>query len=303
MQVRRNVRGGWYPGRRGAAGRWEIGKVGTMTARPKPIDDPAAVLAVFDEHREVHPYGIYDVVNLWDCSRWWLRERAVVGLIALPGSDVPVVYAVSATAGEQTLQLLADLAPDLPPHIIITGPDGLTNRLAGTYRASWSGPHIKMHLAHPAMLPPADPHAYVLEAADLPRIEHLFAADPHTGVYFHPGLLDSGYYIGIDHATQLVAVAGVHLVDRHCGVAAVGNVSTHPGHRRRGLARRVMATLCHRLIGEVDLVGLNVRRDNRAAHALYEGMGFASLTGYEEAELTTSRPAKRVQEPRRSLGP
>jgi ribosomal protein S18 acetylase RimI-like enzyme len=257
-----------------------------MTVWPNPEDDPAAVLAVFEEHREVHPYGIYDVVNLWDCSRWWVRERAAVGLIALPGSDVPVVYAVSATAGEQTLQLLADLAADLPSHIIITGPDGLTYRLAGTYRASWSAPHVKMHLANPATLPPADPDVHVLAPADLERLERLFAADPHTGVYFHPGLLDSGYYVGIGDGSHLVAAAGVHLVDRRCGVAAVGNVSTHPGYRRRGLARRVMATLCHRLIGEVDLVGLNVRRDNHAARALYEGMGFVSLTGYEEAELT-----------------
>jgi ribosomal protein S18 acetylase RimI-like enzyme len=257
-----------------------------MTASPSPTQDPAAVLAVFEAHRAVHPYGIYDVVNLWDSSRWWRRDRAVVGLIALPGSDLPVVYAVSATAAEQTLALLSDLAEDLPPHLIITGPDGLTDRLADGYRATWSGPHVKMHLAHPAMLPDADPDVHVLRAADLVRLEKLFAADPHSGVYFHAGLLDSGYYVGIGQGADLVAAAGVHLVDRRCGVAAIGNVSTHPGHRRKGLARRVLATLCHRLLGDVDLVGLNVRRDNHSARALYEGLGFATVIGYEEAELT-----------------
>jgi predicted GNAT family acetyltransferase len=83
-----------------------------------------------------------------------------------------------------------------------------------------------------------------------------------------------------------VAAAGVHLADPRCGVAAIGNVATHPEHRRQGLARRVLATLCHRLLGDVDVVGLNVRRDNHAARALYEALGFITLTGYEEAELT-----------------
>jgi ribosomal protein S18 acetylase RimI-like enzyme len=257
-----------------------------MATLPSPVDDPAMVLAVFEEHRAVHPYGIYDVVNLWDCSRWWLRDHAVVGLIALPGSDLPVIYAVSATAAEQTRELLADLAVGLPPHFIITGPEGLTDRLADTYRATWSAPHVKMHLAYPAMLPGADPDVHVLTAADLSRLEKLYVADPYSGAFFHAGLLDSGYYVGIGHGADLVAAAGVHLVDRRCGVAAVGNVSTHPGHRRKGLARRVLATLCHRLLGDVDLVGLNVRSDNHAARALYEGMGFATLIGYEEAELT-----------------
>jgi ribosomal protein S18 acetylase RimI-like enzyme len=253
--------------------------------RPHPTDDPTAVLTVFQRHRVVHPYGIFDVANLWDRSRWWVRGEAAVGLIALPGSEFPVVYAVSAVADARTLDLLGDLEPQLPSRLIITGPEGLTDRLAGAYRALWSGPHVKMHLARPESLPRPDAEVRVLTATDLPRLERLFAVDRQSGVYFHAGLLDSGHYVGIDHDGALVAAAGIHLVDRRHRVTALGNVSTHPRRRRRGLASRVVATLCHRLLGEVDVIGLNVRRDNVPARALYERLGFVSVAAYEEAEL------------------
>jgi ribosomal protein S18 acetylase RimI-like enzyme len=254
--------------------------------RPPPTGDPAAVLALYERHRAVHPYGIFDVVNLWDRSRWWLRGVAAAGLITLPGSDFPVVYAVSADARAQTLDLLEDLAPELPSRFVITGPDGLTDRLAGSYRPVWSAPHVKMHLAHPGRLPPVDPSVVGLTPADLPRLERLFAADPRSGVYFHAGLLDSGHYVGVDQDGELVAAGGIHLIDQQHGVTALGNVLTHPRHRRQRLASRVVATLCHRLRAEVDVIGLNVRRDNAAARALYERLGFVPVAAYEEAELT-----------------
>jgi len=254
--------------------------------RPEPTDDPAAVMTVYQRHRAVHPYGIFDVANLWDRSRWWVRDEAVVGLLALPGADAPVVYGVAASAHAQTLELLGDLAPHLPPRMVITGPEGLTDRLADAYEPLWSAPHLKMWLADPGRLPPPDPDVGVLAATDLSRLERLFAADPHTGVYFHAGLLDSGHYVGIAAGGELVAAGGIHLIDRRHGVTALGNVFTHPRHRRRGLARRVMSTLCHRLLAEVDVIGLNVRRDNTAARALYHDLGFVPVVRYEEAELT-----------------
>jgi ribosomal protein S18 acetylase RimI-like enzyme len=131
-----------------------------------------------------------------------------------------------------------------------------------------------------------DPDVAVISPADLPHLERLFAADPRAGVYFHGGLLDSGHYVGIADGGDLVAAGGIHLIDRRHGVTALGNVFTHPRHRRRGLARRVLSTLCHRLLAEVDVIGLNVRRDNTGARALYHDLGFVPVVRYEEAELT-----------------
>jgi ribosomal-protein-alanine N-acetyltransferase len=67
------------------------------------------------------------------------------------------------------------------------------------------------------------------------------------------------------------------------------NVSTHPDWRRRGLAQRLMEHAIRTgLARNARLVTLEVRRSNRAAQALYAGMGFQQVNVrrryYENAE-------------------
>ncbi len=243
------------------------------------------MLDVYLRHAEVHPYGIADVVQLWDRSRWWVVAEAVVGVMDLPGSPVPVLYAVSATAAEATLRLVQRLEPQLPDHIVATAPSGFAAALAGGYDARWARPYVKMHLADPGALPPSASDVVALGRDDLPALERLFATDPIAGDFFHPALLDTGLYFGRWDGDELVAAGGVHVIEPRHKVAAVGNVTTHPAHRRRGLATAVMATLCHALLERVATVGLNVRRDNTAAQALYRSLGFATILPYEEAEI------------------
>lgn len=256
---------------------------------PEPAARPRDVLERFLAHRQVHPYGIADVAQLWAVSRWWVRDGGVVGVIDLPGTDAPVLYAVSADAADATLDLVSDLAPSLPARLAATGPVGLVARLRDGYTASRSDRYRKMHLARPDRLPPPDADVEILDRRDLDALEHLFATDPHAGDFFHPGLLDTGHYVGIRSSGLLVATAGIHVVDRHHGVAALGNIATHPAHRRRGLARAAVATLCHRLLSEATTIGLNVRQHNTAAAALYAGLGFEPSVAYEEADLVASQ--------------
>jgi GNAT superfamily N-acetyltransferase len=252
---------------------------------PAPELVPERLLEVYRRDPEVHPYGIADVAQLWPTSRWWRSRDAVVGLMDLPGSPLPVVYAVAAQRPADTLDLLARLDPLLPAELVITGPRGLTARLASTRAARWSRDYVKMALRRPEVLPPWDPSVTVLGHDDLPSLLTLHATDPAAGDFFHPGLLDTGAYLGVHDGDRLVASAGVHVLDVDLGVAAIGNVATAPSHRRRGLGRRVVAALCHRLRADVEVVGLNVAEDNDAARRLYRELGFDPLVPYEEAEL------------------
>lgn len=252
---------------------------------PAPTDDPSAVLAIFDAHRPIHTYGIVDVVQFWDTSRWWVRDGAAVGLVGLPGVPDPVVYAVSAVHGGETLSLLADLVPQLPDRFDITGPVGLTERLEATHHATRSAPYVKMHLLRADMLPASDPQARVLEPDDLDAVHTFAAASDMPLRFFREDLLGTGRQFGIFGDGELIALAGVHVIDVDQGIAAIGDVVTHPEHRGRGLAGRVTAALCHRLHAEVAIVGLNVGRDNTPARKLYERLGFLPLMEYEEAEL------------------
>ena len=214
-----------------------------------------AIGARFTRDRAVHPYGLADVQQLWNVSRWWVVGEAAVGVMHLPGSPVPVLYAVSARDAEGTLELLERLAVAgrLPPRFVVTGPRGLTERLtrSGQRRALGSGD------------------------------------------FFHPDLLATGGYLGLyakpPTAGAMVATAGIHVIDPVNRVAAIGNVATHPDHRARGLARHVTSTLCHRLLTEVDVVGLNVTPGNLPARRLYDRLGLVEVLAYEEAELSIVR--------------
>lgn len=253
----------------------------TPEAAPEPL------VELFSRHRPVHPYGLADLEEpYWSRSRWWRRGDAVVGLVVLPEGADPVVYAVSAADHEGTLELLAELAiADLPERFVITGPCGLAERLSPTYEAVWSSPHRKLHLVEPERLQDAGKRVERLDREATADIAALLASDPDAGDFFHPHLLDSGHYRGIREDGALVAMAGVHVVSLRHGVAAIGNVATHPGYRRRGLARSVMSALARTLLEEVDVVGLNVAAHNVGALRLYESLGFEVLVTYDEAEL------------------
>jgi ribosomal protein S18 acetylase RimI-like enzyme len=258
-----------------------------VTTHLRACVDQAGLLDLYERDRDAHPYGIADLVQLWDRSRWWRDGEAAVGLVDLPGSPVPVVYAVAARSPARTLDLLADLgaARSLPDRFVVTGPRGLTDRLATDWQARWRQDYVKQALTAPTALPPADRHVRVLTSADLPALAALHATDDTAGTFFHADLLTTGAYTGLEVDGRLVASAGVHVLEPGYGVAALGNIVTHPAVRGRGFARRTVATLCHRLHAEVTTIGLNVAVDNHPARRLYEGLGFTDVLPYEEAEL------------------
>ncbi len=87
---------------------------------------------------------------------------------------------------------------------------------------------------------------------------------------------------------QLVANASLLPVTGFASRWVMANVAVDVDHRRRGIARRLVeASLDHaREHGAMELL-LQVRHDNQAAVALYEGMGFKALT----TRTTWHRPA------------
>jgi predicted GNAT family acetyltransferase len=74
----------------------------------------------------------------------------------------------------------------------------------------------------------------------------------------------------------------VHVYSAEYRVAALGNITTHPDHRGRGLATAVTAGCCKHLLESVELIGLNVRADNAAAIRAYEKIGFEVRAVYHE---------------------
>lgn len=84
-----------------------------------------------------------------------------------------------------------------------------------------------------------------------------------------------GPVFGMWESGRLLAMGATHL--RVPGAAEIGNVATRTTHRRRGLARQVVAALVRAHAAQGRRVFLMVFQTNRAAVLLYESLGFACL--------------------------
>ena len=126
-----------------------------------------------------------------------------------------------------------------------------------------------------------DDGCVLLTRQDAQWLRELYALGP--GNAYDSSQIGRGVFYGRLVDGELVSVAGTHLVSPTYGVAAVGNVFTHPAHRGRGHAtaatRAVIGELLRR---QVATVVLNVRQDNRAALSMYEKLGFRCHSPYLE---------------------
>jgi len=102
------------------------------------------------------------------------------------------------------------------------------------------------------------------------------------GDAFAPYQLRDGVYYGVEADGQLVSVAGTHLISPTFGVAAVGNIFTHPDHRHRGYATTCTSHVVEELLAQDLDVVLNVNRENTAAIRTYEKLGFRKYCPYIE---------------------
>lgn len=162
--------------------------------------------------------------------------------------------------------------------------------LAGRFR-----PH-RLELSHGARL-------CRLDATDAPAIQRLVAGG---GAYapdaFSPSQVDQGVFFGVWQDEELVAVAGTHLVASTWGVAAVGNIYTHPRWRGRGFGSAVTSAVTADLVDRGLLVVLNVDRDNHVATRLYCNLGYQFHCSFWEGAGRKRPHTARCQDHRNRLG-
>lgn len=254
-------------------------------AEARIVDDPTELEAFYADNRAAHIYALVDLEPpFWEGSQWYRRDDAVVGVVGLPNGEGVAVYAVSTKDPKGCTALVAELAPDLPAGLLITGPADVEAGLAAVRPIVGMGPHHRYELVDPAAVPARTPNLVDLGPADLPDVRALYDTDPGAA-FFLPHMLADETFVGVRDGDELVAIAGTHVVSTRQRIAAIGAVYTRADHRGRGLGRTVTAGVIHRVAGRVDVIGLNVHADNAPARAIYETMGFRSILAYAEAEL------------------
>ena len=237
----------------------------------------------------LHLYEIGDLDDFfWPYTIWYaLKDRDRISQIVLlyTGASPPVLLGFTEESIDQMAALLRSIIPLLPKRFLAHLSMNLAAVFADDYQVHSHGTFHKMALTRPSCLEGVDTSAVVsMAVSDVDDLQRLYRAS-YPGNWFDPRMIETGYFYGVRQGTDLVSVAGVHVYSAHYRVAALGSITTHPSHRRQGMAAAVCAKLCQSLKESVEHIGLNVEADNESAIGCYEGLGFERVAVYGEYAL------------------
>ncbi len=249
------------------------------------LHDRVTIAELLRRNLDMRLYEIGDLDDFfWPSTTWYaLEDTEVIHelVLAYNAGDLLVLLAQVTSSPELLRKLLESLRHLLPQRFYSHLPPGLADCFA-TYPAETHGLHDKMILIDTARLAEFDTSKVVgFAPADEAELRAFYDA-VYPGNWFDPRMLATGKYYGYREEGQILSVAGVHVYSPTQRVATLGNITTHPAARGRGLATLVTAHLCRTLLGSVDRIGLNVRSDNIAAIACYSRLGFERVGQYEE---------------------
>lgn len=240
----------------------------------------------------LHIYGIGDLDDFfWPYTTWYgstSSEELDAVVLLYERQPPPVILALSKHIPVMR-GFLESILHLLPERFYAHLSPGVEDALKSACTLDPHGMHYKMALRDSMPVHRADCSRVIpLTMSDLGDILKLYGAS-YPGNWFDPEMLETDRYFGIREGEDLVSVAGVHVYSEKYRVAALGNIATHPDHRKKGFGAQVTAALCRSLLDNVDHIGLNVRFDNRAAISCYGKLGFQVIASYNEFMVETNR--------------
>jgi ribosomal protein S18 acetylase RimI-like enzyme len=262
------------------------------------LRDPQALRAYLQRDLVGHAYQLSDLdPAFFQFTRWFGARDTESGdlkslVLVYEGLRLPAVLASGEAQGVDSL--LRGVQPMLKEgfyyHVDEHHLDGLRAMAPQTHPEQM----VRMALRSDdvAALPSEEDTAEVVQLGhrDTGALLRLYRFYPDH--FFEPFQLDTGLYFGIRREGELVSVAGVHAVSERDGVAALGNIVTHPAHRGQGLSVKTTGCLLRRVFERVGLATLNVRRDNDAAIKTFERLGLRSHRTFFEGQVVADGAKK-----------
>jgi GNAT superfamily N-acetyltransferase len=233
----------------------------------------------------LHIYSLGDLDDFfWPYTTWFgSKSDGRIDAIALMyvGLPLPTLLALS-DEHDVMAELLISIQHLLPYRFYAHLSPGLETALGTTYDVESHDEHYKMALLDENQISKIDCSEVVrLGTRELASIRALYE-DSYPENWFDPRMLETNQYFGIKKENRLVSIAGIHVYSSRYKVAALGNIATHPTHRKKGYGLQVTAKLCQALSGEGIDIGLNVKTDNDAAISCYKKIGFEIVASYGE---------------------
>jgi GNAT superfamily N-acetyltransferase len=251
------------------------------------LDDKSQILACLEDDRLFTAYAIGDLEpGLFEQSTWvGAQEDGRLRALALHfrGLKLPALFLTGDQEGLQAI-LEKGLRPE---RAYLTCRVEHLSMVRGFY--AWEEPVAMWRMVlQPARFRRLGGDCVRLGPAHAGLLGELYALGETNA--FTPAQVAQGVFYGAFSGSHLVAAAGTHLVSPTYGVAAVGNVFTHPDHRGRGYGTAVTSAVVNELLrrGIHDVV-LNVSQANAPAVRIYERLGFQRYCPFLEGPASANR--------------
>ncbi len=255
----------------------------------KSLTDKDKIESFLRKDTFLHIYSIGDLDGrFWSFTKWWglVDDCETIQAIALLYEEtVPSTLLLFHDDSDLLGQLTKSIAPQLPNELYLHASPGIHEYLTVDFNIMSCERHIKMSLTDENSLLRVDvQNTRQLQMNDMAEIQNLYKIS-YPDNWFNPRMLETGQYVGLYIDGKLVCIAGIHVYSPQYRVSALGNITTHPDYRGRGLAQKTTSELCRQLFRNVDHIGLNVHVDNSAGIRCYEKIGFRWYADYEEIML------------------
>ena len=250
--------------------------------------DKKRLLTHFQKDEVLFSYHIGDLDDFFfEHCQWYVdyaeRARIEECILLYTGLEKPAVIAFGVS--ERFPGLLEEALPILPTQFFCHFHAEHRSLFHRYYTETELGTHQKMKLVSLRETVKGSDKIIRLDESHYDKLKQLYTK-AYPGHYFIERMLLTKKYFGYFENDKIVAVAGVHVNSDKYKIAILGNITTDPDFRGKGLATAVTSKLVEELVKEKKMVGLNVKADNVAAIRCYEKLGFVKTHDYEEALFT-----------------
>ena len=244
------------------------------------LTDKAIILNYLEKDRLYAAYAIGDLEpQLFAQSKWIGAEEAgrlQALVLTFSGLKQPALFLIGDVNG---LRVILENT-QCPEHAYITCRPEHVAMTHDFYTWNRTIPMWRMAL-DPSKFDAVNGNCVRLTSAHSSQLTELYSLG--GGIGFSTTQVQDGVFFGIFVERKLIAVAGTHLISVNYGVAAVGNVFTHPDFRGQGYGTATSNAVVSELlkIGIPDII-LNVGQDNSSAIRIYERLGFKNYCPFFE---------------------